>query len=291
MLPVGDAPAASRRSGGSADRRIAPPADALDAALARLVGRARRPVIIVGHGARVEMDAVRRRSPSRSTRRCSPRSRPRASSPTTTRSARGVLGRSGTPVASLADERVRPAARVRRVVLEPHRHRAVQADRPGRLRPDGARPVPPGRRSPCSATSASPLRALLDASWRRGARRGRPARRRRRRAGRSGGRRRRAAPPTTAGRGVASAAVFDALSRHVPDDAVIAVDVGNNAYSFGRYFECTRPVGADVGLPRLDRLRLSRRDGRVGRGARTARSSRSPATAASASTSPSSPPR
>ena len=30
------------------------------------------------------------------------------------------------------------------------------------------------------------------------------------------------------------------MTRHVPDDAVIAVDVGNNAYSFGRYFECTR---------------------------------------------------
>jgi thiamine pyrophosphate-dependent acetolactate synthase large subunit-like protein len=41
------------------------------------------------------------------------------------------------------------------------------------------------------------------------------------------------------GHGVASAAVFAALNRHVPDDAVIAVDVGNHAYSFGRYFECT----------------------------------------------------
>ena len=40
------------------------------------------------------------------------------------------------------------------------------------------------------------------------------------------------------GRGVNSAAVFAALSRHVPEEAVIAVDVGNNAYSFGRYFEC-----------------------------------------------------
>ena len=29
------------------------------------------------------------------------------------------------------------------------------------------------------------------------------------------------------------------MSRHVPDNAVITVDVGNNAYSFGRYFECT----------------------------------------------------
>ena len=42
------------------------------------------------------------------------------------------------------------------------------------------------------------------------------------------------------GRGVASAAVFEALKRHVPDDAVIAVDVGNHAYSFGRYFEVDR---------------------------------------------------
>ncbi len=39
------------------------------------------------------------------------------------------------------------------------------------------------------------------------------------------------------GNGVAAAAVFDALGRHCPDDAVICVDVGNNTYSFGRYFE------------------------------------------------------
>ena len=42
------------------------------------------------------------------------------------------------------------------------------------------------------------------------------------------------------GHGVGAAAVFDALSRLVPADAVVAVDVGNNAYSFGRYFECDR---------------------------------------------------
>jgi thiamine pyrophosphate-dependent acetolactate synthase large subunit-like protein len=41
-------------------------------------------------------------------------------------------------------------------------------------------------------------------------------------------------------RGINSASVFDALARHVDDDAVVAVDVGNNTYSFGRYFECTR---------------------------------------------------
>ena len=40
------------------------------------------------------------------------------------------------------------------------------------------------------------------------------------------------------GNGLNSAAVFDALGKAVPRDAVIAVDVGNNTYSFGRYFEC-----------------------------------------------------
>jgi thiamine pyrophosphate-dependent acetolactate synthase large subunit-like protein len=39
---------------------------------------------------------------------------------------------------------------------------------------------------------------------------------------------------------LSSAFLFHHLSAAVPDDAVIAVDVGNNTYSFGRYFECKR---------------------------------------------------
>ncbi|MDH3752498.1 MAG: thiamine pyrophosphate-binding protein [Acidimicrobiia bacterium] len=42
------------------------------------------------------------------------------------------------------------------------------------------------------------------------------------------------------GQGVGSAAIFDALTRAADPDAVIAVDVGNNTYSFGRYFEVDR---------------------------------------------------
>jgi len=42
------------------------------------------------------------------------------------------------------------------------------------------------------------------------------------------------------GNGINSAAVFAALTRQAPEDAVISVDVGNNTYSFGRYFECKR---------------------------------------------------
>ncbi len=36
------------------------------------------------------------------------------------------------------------------------------------------------------------------------------------------------------------ALVFKHLSELVPDDAVLCVDVGNNTYSFGRFFECKR---------------------------------------------------
>jgi thiamine pyrophosphate-dependent acetolactate synthase large subunit-like protein len=40
------------------------------------------------------------------------------------------------------------------------------------------------------------------------------------------------------GRGLNSANLFEQLSQLVPADAVLPVDVGNNTYSFGRYFEC-----------------------------------------------------
>ena len=39
------------------------------------------------------------------------------------------------------------------------------------------------------------------------------------------------------GEGIGAAAIFAALTRQTPEGAVMAVDVGNNAYSFGRYFE------------------------------------------------------
>ncbi len=45
---------------------------------------------------------------------------------------------------------------------------------------------------------------------------------------------------TDNGTAINSACIFDSLSRLLPEDAIIAVDVGNNTYSFGRYFECTQ---------------------------------------------------
>ncbi len=42
------------------------------------------------------------------------------------------------------------------------------------------------------------------------------------------------------GNGISSAAIFAELTSAVDSDAVISVDVGNNTYSFGRYFEVER---------------------------------------------------
>ena len=42
------------------------------------------------------------------------------------------------------------------------------------------------------------------------------------------------------GNGLASAHVFQVLTDALPEDALIAVDVGDNTYSFGRYFEAQR---------------------------------------------------
>lgn len=39
------------------------------------------------------------------------------------------------------------------------------------------------------------------------------------------------------GKGVSSIAVFEELNNQAPENAVMCVDVGNNAYSFGRYYE------------------------------------------------------
>ena len=119
------------RTAGRADLRIAPPA------ARRRARPAPRPPAAGGHRrarrARAPTDAVRALAerlgaPVLTTFRAKglvPDDHPLGA---------GVLGRSGTPVASLADERVRPAARGRRLVLQPHRHRGVQADRAGRRR-------------------------------------------------------------------------------------------------------------------------------------------------------------
>jgi thiamine pyrophosphate-dependent acetolactate synthase large subunit-like protein len=70
------------------------------------------------------------------------------------------------------------------------------------------------------------------------------------------------------GRGVSGAAVFDALSRHLLADAVVTVDVGNHAYSLGRYLESKGQPVLMSGVPGFDRVRLPGGAGRLGGGRR-----------------------
>jgi pyruvate oxidase len=39
--------------------------------------------------------------------------------------------------------------------------------------------------------------------------------------------------------GLSSIAIFETMNRVIPEDAIVCVDVGNNTYSFGRYFEAS----------------------------------------------------
>ena len=214
---------------------IAPPHQQVDDALA-LLRTARRPVFIVGHGAREDMPALTRLA-----------ERLHAPVITTFKAkgqiaddhplAAGVLGRSGTPVASwLMNEAdllvVLGASFSNHTGIYP-RKPIIQVDfDPLQLGKFHSVTVPVwGQLSVVAklfderlganlaATDQRPDVAARQALWRtEKARRARDDR----------------------GLGVNSAAVFAALTRQCPYDAVIAVDVGNHAYSFGRYFECSR---------------------------------------------------
>ncbi len=232
-------PAVSERTSGPTGRvpdlAISPPSEAVAAARALIAG-ARRPVVIVGHGARFDMDAVLDLAEQ-------------LDAPVlTTFKAKGlvsdhhplgcgVLGRSGTPVASwLMNES--DALVVFGASFSNHTGIAdykpiVQVDYD---------PMALGRFHPVTVpvlghvgVTARLLAADLPAHPGRVDQRDDIAARWA--IWRTEKERRLA---DDRGRGVNSAAVFAAMTRLVPEDAVITVDVGNNAYSFGRYFECTR---------------------------------------------------
>ncbi len=237
-LPAGDA-AAGSPSGRLADTAIGPPDDAADQARALLL-TAKRPVIVVGHGARAGIDDVERLAnllgaPIATTFKAKglvPDDHPLAA---------GVLGRSGTPVASwLMNESdlllVFGASFANHTGIAPYKP-IVQVDSEaealGRFHPVTVpvlgdiggtaerwfSEVASGEYAPPNAIDQRADVAARRTIWQE-----EKARR----------------TTDDRGRGVASAALFAALSHHVPADAVIAVDVGNNTYSFGRYFECKR---------------------------------------------------
>ncbi len=214
---------------------ITPPKDSMDDAL-KLLKAAKRPTIIVGHGARFDMPAVielaeQLGAPVITTFKAKGQigdDHPLAA---------GVLGRSGTPVASWVMNEadmllVLGASFSNHTGIYPG-HPIVQVDfdpmQLGKFHPvevpvwgeigvtvDLFRNALPERLE--TEDQASQL-ADRSAIWRA------------EKASRAGDDR---------GAGVNSASVFAAMERQIPEDAVIAVDVGNHAYSFGRYFECRR---------------------------------------------------
>ena len=214
---------------------IAPPQSALHEAV-RLLKRARRPALIVGHGARFAMRGIvalaeQLHCPVVTTfkgKGLIPDNHPNAC---------GVLGRSGTPIASwFMNESdllvvlgasfsnhtgITPKKPIIQVDVDPlrlGRFHKVAVPVWGELGVTVAL-LQERLGSECAATDQRGEIALRWQLWRAE----KASRLRENR-----------------GRGVHSAAVFAALSEATPEDAIIAVDVGNNTYSFGRYFECRR---------------------------------------------------
>lgn len=216
-----------------ASTRIGPPTDALDAAVGMLKA-AERPVIIVGHGARYDMPAIVALAES-------------IKAPVlTTFKAKGliaddhplgcgVLGRSGTPVASwFMNESscllvlgasfsnhtgITPKKPTIQVDIDPNvlgKFHAVDVPVWGEL----SVTVDLMRERLSDSDAAVEVTGEIAERWEIW--RAEKASRRK----------------DERGEGVNSASIFDSLTRVLPDNAILSVDVGNNTYSFGRYFEC-----------------------------------------------------
>ncbi len=210
--------------------RIAPPQESLDAALARL-NSAKRPMIVVGYGAREAMAQIialaeQLNCPVATTFKAKGQiadAHPLAA---------GVMGRSGTPIASWF---MNECDLILAFGSSFSNHTGITPSKPiiqvdfeeTQLGKFHAVDVPVWgevgltadlMRDACTATPQDQRAEVAErwAIWR--------------------------AEKTSRlhenrGHGLSAALVFDTLTKLVPDDAVIAVDVGNNTYSFGRYFE------------------------------------------------------
>ncbi|WP_419946135.1 thiamine pyrophosphate-binding protein [Candidatus Poriferisodalis sp.] len=227
-----DASPAGSPEGRTGSRRTAPPADVLKGAVELLAG-ASRPMIIVGHGARNGIDDIVALAEALD-----------APVATTFKGkglvadqhplACGVLGRSGTPIASWF---MNEADALVTFGVSFANHTGIASYKP--IVQVDFEPMALGRfhavTAPLLADVGTGARALTDALAGRAAPGGAAAEVAERWAiWRVEKHRRRA---DDRGSGLNSAVVFEALSRLVPADAIMPVDVGNHAYSFGRYFE------------------------------------------------------
>jgi thiamine pyrophosphate-dependent acetolactate synthase large subunit-like protein/nitrite reductase/ring-hydroxylating ferredoxin subunit len=232
-MPAADDAEAGRPDGRLTPTAITPPTESLDRAVSMLA-ESRRPVIIVGHGARFEMELVIElaellRCPIVTTfkgKGLVSDDHPLAA---------GVLGRSGTPVASWVMNEsdcllVLGASFSNHTGITPKKP-TIQVDFEAMaLGKTFAIDVPVwGEIGVTCRVLADRLDGRVDTDDQRAELAERWA------IWRTEKQRRRA---DDRGRGLNSAVLFDAMSRLVPADAILAVDVGNNTYSFGRYFEC-----------------------------------------------------
>jgi thiamine pyrophosphate-dependent acetolactate synthase large subunit-like protein/nitrite reductase/ring-hydroxylating ferredoxin subunit len=236
-LPVADEAAGSGPEGRLAEMQITPPVPVLEEAVG-LLAAARRPVIILGHGARFHRDEIvalaeQLGAPVITTFKAKGQiadEHPLAC---------GVLGRSGTPVASWF---MNEADVLLVLGASFSNHTGIYAGKP--IIQVDLDPAQLGRTHPVRLPVLGEIGAVCGELRARLPERPGPERADQRaevaerwsiwraeKASRAGDHR---------GAGVNSASIFAALSDVVPEDAVIAVDVGNHAYSFGRYFECKR---------------------------------------------------
>ncbi len=233
-LPAADDAHAGAPSGRLADFAVAP-ADAVRERAGQLLAGAKRPVIVVGHGARAGIDDVVTlaeflNAPILTTFKAKgivSDDHPLAC---------GVLGRSGTPVASWHMNEsdllvVFGASFANHTGIASYKP-IVQVDTdPAALGRFHAVTVPMlgdiGVTARAMLTDAHANRVqTIDQRSDVAARRAIWNEEKERRHG------------DDHGLGVASAPLFAAVTHATPAGAVIAVDVGNNTYSFGRYFEC-----------------------------------------------------
>ncbi len=234
-LPAAEGAEAGGPEGRLPSRAISPPADALDAAVA-LLSKAERPVLIVGHGARFDMPAILELAESL---HCPVVTTFKGKGLISDKHELGcgVLGRSGTPIASwFMNESdvllVLGASFSNHTGITPKKP-TIQVDLDAMVLAKFHKVDVPVWGE--IETTVALLRERLDgASCATDQRREIADRWKIWRAEKE----RRSTDDR--GRGVNSASIFAALTEHAPDDAILAVDVGNNTYSFGRYFECDR---------------------------------------------------
>ncbi|MBX7453845.1 Rieske 2Fe-2S domain-containing protein [Mycolicibacterium sp. 3033] len=234
VLPAAKEPAPGP-AGRMPDLRVGPPAPAFSDAL-DLIAAATRPVIVIGAGAKTAMPdiislAERMHAPVITTFKAKGQISDQHAL------ACGVLGRSGTPVASWMMNKadlllVFGASFSNHSGISPYKP-TVQVDTDPRML-GRFRPVTVPVLGDVGVTAQALIHALRTHSaivdqrqeiaerwtvWRTE-------------------KARRAAAAPAAGR-VSAATIFHELTALTPENAVMTVDVGNHAYSFGRYFEPT----------------------------------------------------